>query len=130
VYIIGSALFGFAVLAIFGFTGAAEAMGAHPFWALKVCLAGGFIGAVTGAVLSGLVVARRGGWLWLIAAGPVISGLAYRISRTGADRFAISYAEDAFGGQMWFFGAAATAAGASLTVTVVLAALLLRAKRR
>jgi len=128
--IIGAAIVAFGLLALFGWAGGAVALGAHPFWGLKVCLIGGAAGVSLGAVVAGLVMARRGGTLWAALAGLGLTLIAFWISGLGKERFASSYAEDVFGGKMWFFGAIAMAAGAALVLAVLFSALLALARRR
>jgi hypothetical protein len=120
----------FVGFALIGWLGGAAALGAHPFWALKVCLIGGGIGVVMGAVLHGIIIALRGGTIWAASFGLIVLLAAGWTSRVGAARFAISYAEDAFGGKMWFFGAIGAAAGLAILAYVLLAAVLMRAMHR
>jgi hypothetical protein len=73
-------------------------LGAHPFWADQVILWGAPIGVILG------LIAVRLSFRASIIGFVALTGIAYLTAHTGKSRFAASYAEDAFGGQMWFFG--------------------------
>lgn len=72
--------------------------GAHPFWADQVVFWGAPIGIVLALISSRLQYAIRTGSILLLAA------VAFGVAHLGKTRFAASYAEDAFAGQMWFLG--------------------------
>ena len=73
-------------------------LGAHPVWADKVVFRGALIGIVLVIASSRLQYAARAVGL------AVLTGIAYGIAHIGKTRFAASYAEDAFAGQIWFLG--------------------------
>ncbi len=80
------------------FSGATETLGAHPFWAGNTILLGTPIGLVLGYFSTRLP---------FISATVGLAGLTlvfFAIANLGKSRFAASYAEDTFAGQMWFFG--------------------------
>ncbi len=98
--------------------GAAERLGAHPWWSVRVAYYAIVPGVVAAAVLAALrlpAAARV-----TVACGLLL--LAYGVARTGGARFAASYAEDAAAGRMWFFGWIGTAAMAILALQVLAAA--------
>ena len=105
-----------AVLVIFAaWVGLSAAMGAHPFWHLKVALIGAPIGGVIALIVRS-IVQRRG----LAVAGAIfLLGAAYATSQFGKMRFVASYAEDAFAGQLWFSGWIATATMATLVLALL-----------
>ncbi|MBB5514411.1 hypothetical protein FHS89_000409 [Rubricella aquisinus] len=109
-------LVGVAVAVGFGFSGATATLGAHPFWAMDIGWIGGIAGAVAliGAFLSG--VPRR--WLRLVAV--LMLPLAGVSAAWGKMRFAASYAEDAFAGQVWYFGWIAVAAALCMIIGALL----------
>lgn len=80
------------------FSGATQTLGAHPFWASNTIILGTPIGLALGYVSTRLRLGLA------IAALTGLTIVTYLIARTGKTRFAASYAEDAFAGQMWFFG--------------------------
>lgn len=110
----------FAIPAAIGLAAAAVAyflalplkLGAHPFWADQAI----FWGAPIGIIL-GLIAARMSYLVSLIGMIAVTGG-AYAVAHIGKSRFAASYAEDAFGGQMWFFGWHAVAIFAVAAIVV------------
>ncbi len=77
-------------------------LGAHPFWADQVLVWGTPIGIVLALATMRLHAIGR------VIGFVVLTGIAYAIANTGKTRFAASYAEDSFAGQMWFFGWHAT----------------------
>lgn len=88
------------LLLAFAYMGGAASLGAHPWWAFKV----GYLGVGAGAVLYLVLRAvRLPGWSGLLGFGILLLGAIW-VTATGKTRFAASYAEDAFAGQMWFFG--------------------------
>lgn len=103
-----------------GHGGLTQALGAHPFWAGKVTL----IGAPLGVLLfwAGQAMGAR----WITAACALLALVSYAVAFQGKARFAASYAEDRFAGQLWFFGWIATAAFATVVVAWVISALLHR----
>ena len=80
------------------FAGATATLGAHPQWAGKTILLGAPIGLILGYASTHLPYSRA--MIGLVGLTIVSFGIAH----TGKLRFAASYAEDTFGGQMWFFG--------------------------
>jgi hypothetical protein len=109
------ALIAAAAAAGFAALGGTEALGAHPFWAIKVGWIGALIGVAAHLAGRGMGLSRPIG-VGLFAGAMVLAGLTTYIGKT---RFVASFAEDAFAGRMWFLGwiavmAAATALAASL----------------
>lgn len=81
-------------------------LGAHPFWSDTVILIGLPIGLILAAVLAQTRLTR-----WQSTAiVALFAGAAYLAATVGKARFAASYAEDGFAGQMWYFGWIATCA--------------------
>lgn len=80
------------------FSGATQTLGAHPFWAGKTILIGTPLGLILGYASSHLPYARA--MIGLVG----LTIVTFAIAHIGKTRFAASYAEDAFAGQMWFFG--------------------------
>ena len=73
-------------------------VGAHPFWANQVLIGGVVLGtllAVIAIKLMSRVPAITFGILTLVSFG---------VAAYGKGRFAASFAEDTFGGQLWYFG--------------------------
>lgn len=89
-----------AALSVAAASGAAEYLGAHPWWAVKVGLLGCLVGA------AGLLILRLGGMktlplLWIAAGGLALSSAA---ALFGKRAFAASFAESALAGRFWYFG--------------------------
>ncbi len=80
------------------FSGATQTLGAHPQWAGTVILLGTPLGLILGYACTRLPYMRA--MIGLVG----LTIVCFAITRTGQIRFANSYAEDTFGGQMWFFG--------------------------
>lgn len=87
-----------------------QTLGAHPWWSVKTLLIGGPIGLVLG-YFARLRFAPVG--------FSVLVLLSYFTAKTGQSRFAASYAEDAFAGQLWYFGWMATAIMAAALIVSV-----------
>ena len=107
------------VVPIAAHLGLSQSLGAHPFWAVQI----GWVGAGIGVVLALLAF-----WLpriWATAGFGVLALAAFAVAHLGKVRFAASFAEDQFAGQMWYFGWIAVAT--FLAATIVSA---LRADRR
>lgn len=85
-------------------TGITQILGAHPWWADKVIWFGLGLGLLLAAILWGLRLSKPVRLICLAA----LNLAAFAIAYTGKSRFAASYAEDAFAGQMWYFGWMAT----------------------
>ncbi|MCR8723812.1 hypothetical protein [Frigidibacter sp. ROC022] len=109
------------VVAGFAWLGGTAALGAHPWWAVKV----GWLGAMIGAALALALLALQLRPGLLAGLGLVALAGAGAVTFIGKTRFAASYAEDALAGQMWFFGWIAVMAGAVVALAGV-AALLAR----
>lgn len=111
-----------AALAAASALGLTEALGAHPFWAVKT----GVIGSVLGLLAYGCLrwAGLRPGRIALL--GVVTLALAVVAAIQGKSIFAASFAENALAGRFWFFGWFALMAGLCLT----LCALVARAMRR
>lgn len=85
-------------------TGLTQALGAHPWWADKAIWIGLGLGLLLSAILWGLRLSKTVRVVSLL--GLTLAALA--TAYVGKTRFAASYAEDAFAGQMWYFGWIAT----------------------
>lgn len=72
--------------------------GAHPFWANQVLLSGVVLGTLL--AVATVRIARRPA---AIGFG-LISTAAFFVAYYGKGRFAASFADDTFGGQLWYFG--------------------------
>ena len=92
------AVVGLAAAAVAYFFALPLKFGAHPFWSDQVVYWGAPIGVVVG--LAATRFSDRAAFIGLV----VLALASYAIAVYGKARFAASYAEDAFGGQMWFFG--------------------------
>ncbi|MCY1127192.1 hypothetical protein OU426_10035 [Frigidibacter sp. RF13] len=99
-----------------GILGVTEALGAHPFWSVKVTLMGAVLGAAIGVGMAGLGM-RLGTTVWLSA---VILLAAAAAAHWGKTRFAASYAEDMVAGRLWYFGWIATLAAVCVLAQVLL----------
>jgi hypothetical protein len=75
-----------------------QALGAHPFWAEKVLFIGAPIGLIVGLTFSRIPYVVS---IAVLLAATIIS---FGVAHWGKTQFAASYAEDAFAGQMWYFG--------------------------
>ncbi len=92
-----------------------QTLGAHPWWSHTVVLIGLPVGIGVAAALGATRLPRLARLLTTAA----LTGLGYGIATIGKARFAASYAEDAFAGQMWYFGWIATCAlAAALLATL------------
>jgi hypothetical protein len=72
--------------------------GAHPIWADQVLLSG----VVAGTLLAVVTIRLPG--KWRMFGFSILAIGSYLVAEAGKARFAASYAEDAVGGQMWYFG--------------------------
>ena len=105
-----------AVIVIFAaWSGLFAAMGAHPFWHLKVALIGAPVGGVIALIVRS--VARRRALA--VAGAACLLAAANAIAQFGKMRFVASYAEDTFAGQLWFYGWIATATMATLVLALL-----------
>jgi hypothetical protein len=105
-----------AVLVIFAaWAGLSAAMGAHPFWHLKVALIGAPIGGLIALIIRSVAQHRA----LAVAGATFLLGAAYATSQFGKMRFVASYAEDTFAGQLWFFGWIASATMATLVLALL-----------
>ena len=91
-------LFAAFVVIVAAHWGASRALGAHPFWSLKIA----WIGVPIGLVIAILV--RRVSWLKRLAGAAICLGIAAAVAHYGRLQFAASFAEDRLAGQFWFFG--------------------------
>lgn len=104
-----------AVAVLAHFTGATQAMGAHPWWADKVI----WIGLPLGLIVA--VLARSAGLTRpsrVICLGGLV-GVGFAVALVGKSWFAASYGDSAWAGQMWFFGWIATCAFVAATLTSI-----------
>ena len=99
--------------------GVTERLGAHPSWANIVPVIGGVMGAVFAIVLRFLPKVAR---IVLFAA---LLGASFAMAWLGKTRFASSFGEDLFAGQVWYFGWIAT----GCFTAAVLATILMRRRR-
>jgi hypothetical protein len=89
-----------AALSVAAASGAAEYLGAHPWWVVSAGLFGCLVGA------AGLLALRLGGMktlplLWIAGGGLALSSAA---ALFGKRAFAASFAESALAGRFWYFG--------------------------
>jgi hypothetical protein len=89
-----------AVFLIASVAGLPEALGAHPWWAVRAGVIGSLIGAVIFAATVGLGV-RRAMILPFAGLGILAASAAVVL---GKGAFAASLAENALAGRFWFFG--------------------------
>ena len=95
--------------------GLAERLGAHPWWADKVIWIGVPVGF--GLAATAWILRLPRGMRYLGFAG--LTAAAFFVAQTGKLRFAASYAEDMFAGQLWYFGWIATCALAFATLATI-----------
>ncbi|MBT8417435.1 MAG: hypothetical protein KJO42_08335 [Silicimonas sp.] len=90
-------------------------LGAHPFWSVSIAWVGVPIGLIAALTVKSL------DWRWSlrIALFAVLLGLAYLTASLGKERFAASFAEDAFAGRLWYFGWIAVAASATALISAL-----------
>jgi len=89
-----------AVTLAFTSGGGTLALGAHPWWALKV----GYLGTAIGVpVWLGLRASGLGDWVRLALAALALL-VAAAVAGVGKARFAAPFAEDALVGHFWFIG--------------------------
>lgn len=91
-------------------------LGAHPWWAATVL----WIGTGLGLALAGLAVYLGVSYSTRLIAASLLTAAAYATASFGKNRFAASFAEDTFAGQMWYFGWIATCAFAAATLASLL----------
>lgn len=114
-----AALIVICIAAAFGLT---AALGAHPWWAGKIAV----MGAPVGAVVMLAVVWAMGYSRVALVVFALTTAAGYATAHVGKTRFAASYAEDTFAGQLWFFGWIGTAAAACAFLSLVIFAALKR----
>lgn len=102
----------FAIVAGLGAGGVTVALGAHPFWGVKVALIGGAIGAFSALAWGARL--RLGLILSL-----VVLGVAAVSAHFGKAEFAASYAENDLAGRAWFLGWIAICAGAAALLATI-----------
>ncbi|MFT7596844.1 MAG: hypothetical protein ACI8R4_004186 [Paracoccaceae bacterium] len=81
-------------------TGVTQIFGAHPWWAQQVIWIGLLVGLTLAAIARALPISH----IPRVAGFVLLTLTAIATATTGKSRFAASYAEDAFAGQMWYFG--------------------------
>lgn len=108
-------IFAALVVIICANAGLAEALGAHPFWAVRVA----WVGVPIGLILA--IGAKRVGLAWVMRILGFLICLAgaYAVASFGKERFAASFAEDTFAGRMWYFGWIAVTGFAAALVAAV-----------
>lgn len=91
-------------------------LGAHPFWSMKVVLAGLILGLCLSVLFHLIRMRRLMRYLLLFATLIAAFSLAYY----GKAQFAASYAENTLAGKFWFFGwiAAITALAALINTAL------------
>ncbi len=94
--------------------GLTERLGAHPWWAVQIA----WIGVPIGVVLAWFA-AKRPSWTPSIASLVLAVG-AFGLASLGKARFAVSYAEDVFAGQMWYWGWIGTALFTATTLSLLI----------
>ncbi|WP_071674844.1 hypothetical protein [Nioella nitratireducens] len=104
------------VIAGLALAGLPEALGAHPWWAVKTGVGGAVGGALAYGVLRGLGLGRRPVALLAGLALPGALAAAY----FGKVGFVNSFAENHLAGRFWFLGWIATAAAATALVAALL----------
>lgn len=104
------------------YSGLPEWLGAHPKFAEKIAIGG----ALSGAVLAVLVRYWRAVPVVKAGLAGLALFLAFTVAKVGGNRFAASFAEDAFAGKMWFFGWIATGAAGFLVVFLLFGLLMPR----
>jgi hypothetical protein len=98
--IVPSLFFTIAVVALAAYAELPALLGAHPWWAGKVVWYGAAPGFALALGLWWLHVPRVARFVLTVA----LLGVAFALASLGKTRFAASYAEDVFAGQLWFFG--------------------------
>ena len=96
-------------------SGLTESLGAHPFWAISVAWIGVPIGLVLALAAKTLQVA----WLIRVLIFLICVSAAYTLAAVGKERFAASYAEDRFAGQIWYFGWIASTCAATALIAAI-----------
>ena len=99
---------------IAAYYGASRALGAHPFWSLKIA----WIGTPIGLCLALAAHNRR--WIVRIALFAALLVIAGAFAHFGRLRFAASFAEDRLAGQFWFYGWIAVAAFSAALIAAIL----------
>jgi len=89
-----------AVLVGLAYLGLTTALGAHPFWAVKIA----YIGVGFGVVIYSLFWVWQGSWLAKMISFILLLAVSGGITTFGKTRFAASFAEDAMAGRLWYFG--------------------------
>lgn len=95
--------------------GATRALGAHPFWEIKIAAIGAPIGALI-ALIIGYFLDRRG---MAAITSAMLAAAAFTAATLGKARFAASFAEDRIAGKFWYYGWIATALFLTLAVTLL-----------
>ncbi|MDP3960505.1 MAG: hypothetical protein Q8Q26_10700 [Pseudorhodobacter sp.] len=106
----------------FTWAGGTLALGAHPWWAMKV----GYLGTGIGVLVwLGLRAAGLRGRVRLALAAVALLAAAVATG-VGKARFAASFAEDALAGRFWFIGWIAVMAAAVAVIATLAGAILRR----
>lgn len=90
-----------------------KALGVHPWWSQQVLTTGALIGLALGVAVNRAFKGRAIALLSLL----VGTAMGFAMAKYGQTQFAASYAEDAFAGQLWYFGWHATCALGFATIT-------------
>ncbi len=112
----GAAAAALIIVAGFAVAGGTEALGAHPWWAVKVGYIGAFIGVV--AWLSLVMLGASGLKITLLAAIALVASVTSALM--GKSIFAASYAENALAGRFWFLGWIALAAATTILIATLI----------
>ena len=95
-----SAVVAAVLVIVFGLSGGTAAFGAHPWWAQNVAYIGAGIGFALALFAAMIGLDKRGN---LVIGGLALIATGYT-AWLGKSRFAASFTEDAFAGQLWFYG--------------------------
>jgi len=101
------------VVILFARFGGTKAMGAHPYWAVKVALAGAPIGGIIGLVITRILPRQ----ILTVLGFAILLAAAYATANYGKTEFAVSYGESVSAGKLWFFGWIGTCAALAALFT-------------
>ena len=118
----GAGLIALAATLAFTWVGGTLALGAHPWWALKVGYLGTGIGVLVWLGMRALGASGRVR-LALTATALLVAAVATGV---GKARFAASFAEDAVAGRFWLIGWIAVMAAAFAVIATLAGAILRR----
>lgn len=119
----GAAIAMAGVLGFVGF-GGAQALGAHPFWGMKIA----YFAIGAGLVMSVMAALAKQRLTQQLITFTTLLVISIAITTYGKTQFAASYAEDDFAGKLWFFGWIAALAASFSIVTAITTSWLARNK--